>query len=275
MSKYLVPMICLPILLSRVAASAAAPALPAESADDESPWRISLALGYGERSNPLVMSDDIPIVVDVDIAWFGKRWFFDNGDLGFTLLDRDLVTVNAIGRLNSDRVFFGKTDTDFVSVLGPGGIVTSEQITVPDRDYAFELGLELLADGSWGYVQAAVHGDVGNTHDGYELYLNYGYDFRRQRWLLSPSFGLSWKSRNLNDYYWGIREDETNPLFPAYVANSGLNQHARLLASYRLDPNWALVFVAEYERLSSEASASPIVSENHVVGLFAGVRYGF
>ena len=274
MGNYLVPIICLSFLLSPAAAHTAAPAAPAGSAGDESPWRISLALGYGERSNPLVMADDIPIVVDVDIAWFGERWFFDNGDLGFTLFDHDLVTVNAIGRFNSDRVFFGKTDTDFVSVLGPDGI-TSAPIRVPDRDYAFELGLELLADGSWGYVQAAVHGDVSSTHDGYELYANYGYDFRRQRWLLSPSFGLSWKSSNLNDYYWGIREHESNPLFPTYVAGSGLNQHARLFASYRLDTNWALVFVAEYERLSSEASASPIVSENHVTGLFAGVRYGF
>jgi outer membrane protein len=172
-------------------------------------------------------------------------------------------------------VFFGKTDGDFVTVLGTDGIVTNQLITVPDRDYALELGVELLADGTWGYVQAAVHRDVSSTHDGYEVYANYGYDFRRQRWLLSPSFGLSWKSGNLNDYYWGIREDEANVLFPAYVAGSGLNHHARLSASYQLNSNWALVLVAEYERLSSEAAASPIVSENHVVGAFAGFQYGF
>ena len=44
------------------------------SAAAESPWRLGVAVGYGERSNPLVLSDDIPIVVDLDIAWFGKRF---------------------------------------------------------------------------------------------------------------------------------------------------------------------------------------------------------
>ncbi len=47
-------------------------------------WRLGAAFGYGERTNPLIQSEDIPVIVDLDIAWFGKRWFFDNGDIGFT-----------------------------------------------------------------------------------------------------------------------------------------------------------------------------------------------
>ena len=41
--------------------------LPALAAA-ESPWRLGVAMGYGERSNPLLNSDDLPIVVDLDIA---------------------------------------------------------------------------------------------------------------------------------------------------------------------------------------------------------------
>ena len=72
----------------------AAPAVAA----DESPWRLGVALGYGERSNPLAQSEDIPIVVDLDIAWFGERFFFDNGDLGFTFADNRLVTASVVAR---------------------------------------------------------------------------------------------------------------------------------------------------------------------------------
>src|SRR5262245_58074950 len=53
----------------------------------ESHWRIGAAFGYGQRTNPLIQSEDIPVIVDLDIAWFGKRWFFDNGDVGFTVFD--------------------------------------------------------------------------------------------------------------------------------------------------------------------------------------------
>ena len=80
--------------------------LPAEKS-----WRFGVGLGYGQRTNPLIQSEDIPVVVDLDIAWFGERWFFDNFDLGFALVDNSRFTTNVVARLNSDRAFFGKTNT--------------------------------------------------------------------------------------------------------------------------------------------------------------------
>ena len=56
---------------------------------------VTLAARHSARlrrsdSNPLVQSDDIPIIADFDIAWFGDHWFFDNGDLGLTVADNDM-----------------------------------------------------------------------------------------------------------------------------------------------------------------------------------------
>ena len=78
-------------------------------------WRLGVALGYGQRTNPLIQSDDIPVVVDLDIAWFGERWFFDNGDLGFSLVDNPAFTTNIVARVNSDRAFFSKTNTKYIN----------------------------------------------------------------------------------------------------------------------------------------------------------------
>src|SRR5688500_10211665 len=90
---------------------------------EERSWRFGVGLGYGQRTNPLIQSDDIPIVVDLDIAWFGKRWFFDNGDLGFALADNRFLTANVVARVNSDRTFFSKTNTRYVSfALTSGGV---------------------------------------------------------------------------------------------------------------------------------------------------------
>ena len=241
----------------------------------ESPWRFGVALGYGMRSNPLALSDDIPIIVDLDVAWFGERWFFDNGDLGLTVLDRDRYTVNLVGRFNNDRVFFSKTNSKFISVNDSFGEPVLEQIEVPDRDYAIEAGVEFLTDGDWGYLQVSAFWDVSNTHDGYELFADYSYSVRRKRWLYRPSIGVSWKSDKLNDYYWGVREDEASSLFPAYRAGAGLNVHARLLTSFQINTHWAFVAVAEYEHMNSEASASPIVEDQAVLGMFAGFKYEY
>ena len=225
-----------------------------EQPTDESSWKLGVALGYGQRSNPLAYSDNVDVFVDLDVGWFGERWFMDNGDLGLSLVDSASHTLNLVGRFNSDRVFFSKTDSEIVSVLNEFGVPVDERVKVPDRDYAVELGLEFLADGEWGYLQATAFHDVSNTHAGYELYVNYGHAVRRNRWLFDPSLGISWKSRKLNDYYWGVRQDEANPVFAAHEAGAGLNFHARLQASYQIDKHWAVVAVLDFERINSGSS---------------------
>ena len=256
----------------------AQPCLAAEAPVEatKSNWRLGAALGYGIRSNPLVQSDDIPIVVDLDIAWFGERWFFDNGDLGLTFADNDTLTASVIARVNSDRVFFGKTETRYVNLdLAGGPLAETVEFKPPDRDYAIELGVEALADGSWGALQLSAFHDVSGTHGGYELYANYSFGWRRQRLYIEPSLGVSYKSADLNDYYWGVTPDEAGLVAFGYEADAGINWHARFMVGYQLDMRWAVSLVTEYERLNDEAAASPIVESDSVLGWFAGLSYRF
>jgi hypothetical protein len=48
----------------------------------------------------------------------------------------------------------------------------------PDRDYALELGIEMLTDGDWGMLQLNAFHDVSGTHEGYELFANYSRGWR-------------------------------------------------------------------------------------------------
>ncbi len=244
--------------------------------NEESRWRLGAAFGYGERSNPLIQSDDIPIYVDVDIAWFGDHLFFDNGDLGVTFADNDVLTASVVARVNTDRVFFGHTDTRFV-VFDALGLPLAEAVEFqpPDRNHAIELGVELLTDGQWGALQLTAFHDVSGTHEGYELYADYSYGYRKNRFYIEPAIGASYKSADLNNYYWGVTPEEAGVAVLPYEAGAGINWHARLGLGYQLSRHWSLSLVAEYEHLNSEASASPIVEEDDVLGYFAGVVYRF
>ena len=248
---------------------------PAIAAAD-SPWRLGAALGYGERSNPLVQSDDVPLLLDLDIAYFGERFFFDNGDLGVTFIDNADITMSAMARFNSDRVFFGRTDTKFVVFDAVGAPLTEAvELTIPDRDYAIEAGVELLSDGPWGFLQLSAFHDVSGTHEGFEISASYGVGFRYENWYIEPEIGLVYKSEDLNDYYWGVRPDEANNALPAYEAGAGINPRVRLRAAYYFSREWSFALSAEYERLSDEAAASPIVDRDGVLGYFAGLAYRF
>ena len=261
-------------ILAVLALPCLAAAAPAE--EKESNWRLGAALGYGVRSNPLVQSDDIPIIVDLDIAWFGEHWFFDNGDLGLTFVDNKALTASVVARVNSDRVFFGKTKTRFVSFDVAGApLAQAVEFKPPERDYAIELGVEMLTGGDWGAFQLTAFHDISGTHEGYELYADYSFGWRQQRLYVEPSFGLSYKSAKLNNYYWGVTPAEAGVVTLPYEADAGVNWHARFMVAYQLDRRWAVSLVTEYERLNDEAAMSPVVESDGVLGWFAGMSYRF
>lgn len=253
----------------------------------ESAWRLGIAAGYGERSNPLIQSKDIPIAIDVDIAWFGRRFFFDNGDVGYTFADGRTGTASIVARLNSDRVFFGKTNSRVVNVVsvGPNGdpllgsngqpITTPVPLDPPERDYAVEAGVEYLLDGRAGRMALSWFRDVSSVHDGYSIDVEYGYPLYGRRWTVEPALMARYKSRALNDYYWGVRASEANAALPAYRAGDGVNLQASLRGSYFLTRNTRLVGAVTVERLSAAASRSPVVEDLAVLGWFGGVAYQF
>jgi outer membrane protein len=258
-------------------------------APEEKNWRFGVALGYGQRTNPLIQSDDIPVIVDLDIAWFGERWFFDNFDLGFELFDRPSFTTNIVARVNSDRAFFSKTNTKYINfsylgggMLGPavdpgsGTLVeTPVKFKPPKRDYAVELGFEMLMDGEWGMGALRAFHDVSGTHHGYELSADYGFRWMRGRFSIAPSVGVSYKSAALSDYYWGVHADEATFLLPEYEVDGGIGWEAGLRTSYYLSKSLRLAVSANYERLPHSVSLSPLVEDKQVLGYFAGLAWQF
>ena len=261
---------------------------------EERRWRLGAALGYGERSNPLIQSDDIPVVIDLDIAYFGKHWFFDNGDLGLQVLDNSLFTTNIVARVNSDRAFFSKTNTKYVTYtvlsggftapilsaapgLPPEPITQEEALPLkpPDRSYAVEAGIETLFGGEWGQASLRWFRDVSHTHDGFEVAADYSYRITRGRMTLSPSVGLSYKNAALTDYYWGVQPGEASRTLDAYQARGGLGWEAGMKLNYYLTKKTRIALSANYERLQHSVANSPLVEQDYVLGYFAGLAWQF
>jgi outer membrane protein len=262
--------------LASLAVAAAAPA--------ERQWRLGVALGYGERTNPLIQSEKIPILVDLDIAWFGKRWFFDNGDVGFTMLDRPAFTMNVVARVNTDRAFFSKTNTRYINIqyLASGDFAPAlsptpepQPFKPPRRDYAVELGFETLFDGEWGAATLRGFHDVSGTHDGFEIGADYDYRFVHGRFSLAPSVGVEYKSRALNDYYWGVHADEASANIVEYHVDAGFGWHAGLRINYYVTKHLRAALSVNYERLQDSVAESPLVEDSHVLGFFGGLAWSF
>lgn len=274
----------------------------------EKSWELGLAAGYGMRSNPLINSDDIPLYVVFDIAWFGDWFFFDNGDLGLNLHETDKLSINFIAHVNNERGVFEWFNNSQLGVqvftdslagasifcddlktevlldsppdsldleIDTGSCQETGQVKAPKRSFAVDGGLEIIYADVWGDLQLQVLSDLSLTHKGVEIWASYAYSWHYGNWRLTPSFGLNWKSSNLLDYYYGVRDSEARENRPAYKASSGFNHFARLSVSYTINDHWGLVGVAEYETLSRSIRNSPIVNKDSVETLFVGIMYRF
>lgn len=291
---------------------------------EQSPWELGVAAGYGVRTNPLVNSEDIPLYAVLDIAWFGERFFFDNGDLGLTLHETDSLSISLIAHVNNERNVFSwlsnenfgvqllsntgasfadtatdKQNIDAIAGSDRGAVmeasasnsedkhsdvapnpresvkVEAASVKIPRRGVAVDGGIELIYGGDWGDIQIQALSDWSFTHKGFEFWASYAYYWRFGNWRLSPSIGLNWKSSDLLDYYYGVRESEATSSRPAYHAASGFNSFARLSLAYRFNDNWSIVGVAEYENLSRSIRHSPIVDRDNIETLFIGLMYRF
>lgn len=249
---------------------------------EERPWELGLAAGYGVRTNPLVNSDDIPMYAVINAAWFGDWFFFDNGDLGVSVHESEKLSVNFIAHINDEREVFEwlnntRLGVQFFGVEAASLIedIAEEQIEIPKRNLAVDGGLEIVYADDWGDLQLQVLTDLSFAHKGAEIWASYAYPWRHGNWKIVPSIGINWKSHNLVNYYYGVRNSEDRINRPAYTAGSGFNSFVKLSIAYRFSDNWGVVGVAEYETLSRSIRRSPIVDQDSIETLFIGLMYSF
>ncbi|WNO08750.1 MipA/OmpV family protein [Teredinibacter sp. KSP-S5-2] len=81
-------------------------------------WEFALAIGVGERTNPLVGGDDIPIYLLPEVSYYGKRIFLDNLVLGYTLLDSPHHMLNGVATIGYEQIYFDRWNIGNFAIEG-------------------------------------------------------------------------------------------------------------------------------------------------------------
>jgi outer membrane protein len=243
-------------------------------------FEISASLGYGQRSNPVAGKSDIPLVIIPHISYYGKRFFLENLELGFTLHDGETHTFNLVAAPGYDRAFFYRSDlqnlfvpSGTLSTGGGGNFV--DKIDIPEQGREFEVrsrDTTYLAGPEWTFGYGDFSGqvtalrEVTGEHDGYEVRAAFGGPLLRvKRASLAASAGVTWKSRELIRYYYGVDQ--------LYEPGSAFSPFIKMRYAQPISDRWSLNAFVHYEHLPSAIADSPIVSESHVTTVFAGVVF--
>jgi outer membrane protein len=238
-------------------------------------WELSASLGLGQRSNPIEGKSNIPLVVIPHISWYGKRFFLENLEVGYTLHDGESNQFNLIAAPGYDRVFFYRNDLQNIFIAGVqagGASSTAVGVAVPATGREFEVKdrhTTYLVGPEWNFSYGRVTGqlnalrEVTGQHDGYEARAALAAPLMAGRFgSLTAGAGLTWKSKEVVRYYYGVEG--------LYEPGSGLNPFVKLHYSLPLSDRWTINALAHYERLAGAIAESPIVTEDHVTTVFVG-----
>jgi MipA family protein len=265
-------------VLTATAAAGAAGASPVRDCDADSPdcvvvgkWNVSLALGAGVRSNPLVHGQDLPLVVVPQFSYYGKRFYIDNLDVGFTAVDGVTNTLSLIASPGYDRIFFYRSDLQniFVNVESPVGGSNPPPVPFPSRHRP----ITYLAGPEWTFKFHGITGQfdalrevTGHNH-GEEVRGAIKIPFIQSTGAFSATVGLTWQSAAIVNYYYGAPG--------IYESGSALRPFLKLGYTRPLGPGWRLETIAQYEHLPNAIADSPIVAHDYVVTCFLGFVHAF
>ena len=246
-------------------------------------WHLGLALGIGHRTNPLISARNVPLYVIPSIAYYSERFYFDNGDLGYTLQESDNFAINLTTFYNNDRGFFSRSDPSNIFAVSANGTFATNRELSPAPEIEYEsrrlsifAGAEALWFSDYGTFSIAAGYDLLAIHHGSEVRAQWSRAWQYGNWSANLAAGLVWKSDEVIGYYYGLRASETVHFDDSsFNANSGINTNVRLSVSYRLNQHWRLLAIVGYSDLADEIVASPIVIENHSKTGFIGVAYQF
>jgi len=254
-------------------------------------WNFSIELGVGERTDPLVNAKAIPLVVIPQFSYYGKRFFIDDLDVGFTFAETHISNFNLIASPGYDRVYFYRSDIQNLFVSGvpvasdavstDAAPVSPTTASQPSTAVAAARGgfpprsrrITYLAGPEWTFKDAGVTGQIDVLHEvtdqneGNEIRAALSAPLLRAQGSLTATVGFTWNSAAIVNYYYGAAN--------IYTGGSALDPFVKLAYSRPFAGRWRVNAFAEYERLAGAIANSPIVAEHHVATVFIGCAYTF
>lgn len=259
----------------------------AQAADSDSQWQISLGLGAGIRTNPVMDNKDIPLVVIPQVSYQGERFFIQNLDVGYTLFQNETQQFNLLVTPSYDQVFFNKWDiNNFVERSGLAMSSSKDTPTVEltnrviDKRLLHKRRMAGLAGVEYSHslygldVQMQLLSEATGYYNGTEARIAVSKSINLGKHDVKLTLGTNWQDTKTLNYYYGLPLQEALSHEP-YDAEAGFTSLLRFDWSYQLDEHWSLRFFTSYRHLSPAISGSPLATTNKVTTAFVGGVYHF
>ncbi len=243
---------------------------------DTQKWHLSAAFGVGALSNPLNGGDPIPLLVVPDIAYYDEQFYFDNGQLGYTFVERNNHIVSLISEINPENRFFVRWHP--ATVLVNTGFVASQQkhevnIEYLDKpNWALDAGINYhFIKHNWQIEVSLLH-DISGVYHGHRGKVSASYMQQLGSFRTHSTLGVAINSARLNNYYYGIAPSD-NLGFVTQLSSSQ-NVFAKMIFDYPISATKSWVTHIGYHDYS-QLNDSPLFRSRSAWSFFTGLKYVF
>lgn len=191
---------------------------------------FSVAMGIGEKTNPLVGGKNIPLYLVPSFQYYRDNFYFDNGDLGYTFFENDQFVVSALTRVNSENSYFSRWHPQNVFLSSAAdaaqGIISPDNPAAPTEKIDIDIDIENISKRKWAldagmqvnwfasdnlsFLGQLMH-DVNSIYDGYNGNFKMLYRYKPktiENLSIQTTLGFDWSSSAMVDYYYGLDEKD-------------------------------------------------------------------
>ena len=258
-------------------------------------WKFSLAVGAGVYTNPLHGGGDIPLVLIPKVSYYGEKIFFENNALGYSFFDNDQFIISAITQLNHEKAYFTRWHPQNILIesVSTGDVITPSEGDPVDEDQYVEVDIKDVSNRRWAIdagvqfnwfinqttdLQVQVFHDINNVYNGLNGQIELTRVMRIEplpNTLISLSVGTNINGKNLVDYYYGISQTSESGVDLDYQGKLSINPYFRLVLSHQLSERWRARLNIKRIFLDDAMTNSPLVKDDYINTIFAGVSYDF
>ena len=231
---------------------------------DEEKQKVTIGLGPYVQSQPYKNTADIIVPSPVI--------FYDNG---IVYIRWSRAGIYFLGNKTDDYAWgFSVTAQPRPYGYKPDD---SDDLTGLDEKYnSVEAGVAFSGTIGDAYLETMLLTDLLNRYDSWILKTEIGYDFELGKFKFYPSAIFVYQSSEFINYYYGVSQKEsTTSVHPEYVANDGLQIGVQTYIKYPFTNELSALVNVRVDKLSSQATKSPIVEDNYIYSGLVSLIYTF
>ncbi|MBN2063957.1 MAG: MipA/OmpV family protein [Sedimentisphaerales bacterium] len=224
---------------------------------------LSLGVVTAFSTSPYIDDDSRVIPIPL-VSYITERFYFTGLETGYALMgDRQL---SLIATANARMEYYDEDDSYIFDGMA-------------NRHASLDGGLKVRWEHPWCGLETGFRADLLSVYDGYEIFARAKKSFKGvfeiEKLKVDISAGLSWRSDELNDYYFGVRPSEATADRPVYEPQGDLNYQLGCGWSYKLSDKWSLFNNYRVEFLADEIADSPLVDTDTTFSVMVGLAYQF